>query len=181
VTNLHRISQYPEKHPGSTPPDQGLKFPSTTISVNTRILADDIVSDHDWSRYLLKYPDEAVTFYNATHPVVRRLFPTFYEINTEPPQSPQLALQASVNCQQSFNGFTDSELAAQDSVVPRHIVIPNLTAFMQTSSSGLSDHIDIDSLAQTVMRTGRVLALLVNSGLLQLPILILLYPTSIIL
>jgi hypothetical protein len=59
---------------------------STTTSVHTRILAEDIVSNQDWCRYLLKYPDEAVTFYNASHPVVRRFVPTLYEINVEPPQ-----------------------------------------------------------------------------------------------
>jgi hypothetical protein len=97
ATTLCRISQDPEPDPGLTPQDQGPKDPSTTSSVHTRIRAEDIVSDQDWCRYLLKYPDEAVTFYNAGHPVVRRLVPTLYEINTEPPQSPQPATQASVN------------------------------------------------------------------------------------
>jgi hypothetical protein len=58
--------------------------------------------------------------------------------------------------QQSFHGFADSELYAQPTVVPRHIVLPNSTSFNQTSSSGQSDCIDIDSPAQTVTRTGRV-------------------------
>jgi hypothetical protein len=99
ATTVRRISQDPEPDPGSTPQDQGPKDPSTTTSIHTRILAEDIVSDQDWYRYLLKYPDEAVTFYNAGHPVVRRLVPTLYEINVEPTQSPQLALQASVDSQ----------------------------------------------------------------------------------
>jgi hypothetical protein len=89
---LLRISQDPE----STSQDQGPKDPSTPISVHTRILAEDIGSNQDWYRYLLKYPEEAVTFYNAGYPVVRRLVLTLYEINTEPPQSPQPALQTSV-------------------------------------------------------------------------------------
>jgi hypothetical protein len=84
----------------------------TTISVHTRILAEDIVSDQDWCRYLLKFPDERVTFYNPGYPVICRLVPTLYEINTESPQSPQLALQASVNSQQSIHGFAHSELYA---------------------------------------------------------------------
>jgi hypothetical protein len=122
ATTLRRISQDPEPDPGSTPQDQGPKDPSTTTSVHSRILAEYIVFDQDWYRYLLKYPDEAVTFSNAGHPVVRRLVPTPYEINVEPPQSPQTAPQASVNSQQSFHGFADSELYAQPTVVPRHIV-----------------------------------------------------------
>jgi hypothetical protein len=85
ATILRRISQDPEPDPGSTHQDQGPKDPSTTTSVHTRILAEDIVSDQDWCRYLLKYPDEAVTFYNAGHPVVRWLVPTLYEINAELP------------------------------------------------------------------------------------------------
>jgi hypothetical protein len=154
--SLRRISQDPEPDPGSTPQDQGPKDPCTTTSVHTRILAEDIVSDQDWFRYLLKYPDEAVTFYNAGHPIVRWFIPTPYEINAEMLQSPQPAPQASVKFQQSFNGFADSELYAQPPVVPRHIVLPNPTSFDQTWSSGPSDHMDIDSPAQTVMRTGRV-------------------------
>jgi hypothetical protein len=69
ATTLRRISQDPEPDPGSTPQDQGPKDPSTTTSVHTRILAEDIVSDQDWCRYLLKYPDEAITFYNAGIPL----------------------------------------------------------------------------------------------------------------
>jgi hypothetical protein len=107
-------------------------------------------------RYLLKYPDEDVTFYNASHPVVRQLVPTLYEIKAEPPQSLQPALEASVNSQQSFHGFADSELYAQPTIVPRHIVLPNPTSFNQTSSHGPSDCIDIDSPAQTVTCIGRV-------------------------
>jgi hypothetical protein len=156
ATTLRRISQDPEPDAGSTPQDQGPKDPSTTISVHTRILAQDIVSDQDWCRYLLKYPDEAVTFYNASYPVVCRLVLTLYEINAEPPQSPQTAPQVSVNSEQSFLGFADSELYAQPTVVPRHIVLPNPTSFNQTSSSGPSDGMDIDSPAQTVTRTRRV-------------------------
>jgi hypothetical protein len=109
---LRRISQDPEPDPGSSPQDQGPKDPSTTTSVQTKILAEDIISHQDWCQYLLKYPDEAVTFYNAGYPVVCRLVPTLYEINVEPPQSPQPALQASVNSQQSFHVFADSELYA---------------------------------------------------------------------
>jgi hypothetical protein len=83
VTTLRRISQDLEPDPGSTHQDHGLKDPSTTTSVHTRIRAEDIVSDQDWCRYLLKYPDAAVTFYNAGHPVIHRLVPNLYEINTE--------------------------------------------------------------------------------------------------
>jgi hypothetical protein len=72
ATTLRRISQDPELDPGSTPEDKGLKDPSTTTSVHTRILAEDIVSDQDWCRYLLKCPDEAVIFYNAGHHIVHR-------------------------------------------------------------------------------------------------------------
>jgi transposase InsO family protein len=156
VTTLRRISQDPEPDPESTPQDQGSKDPSTTTSVHTRMLGEDFASDQDWCRYLLKYPDEAVTFYNAGHPVVHRLVPTLYEINATPPQSPQPAPQASVNSQQSFHGFADSELNAQPTVVPRHIVLPNPTSFNQTPSNGPSDRMDIDSPAHTVTRTGRV-------------------------
>jgi hypothetical protein len=80
-----------EPDPESTPHDQGPKDPSTTISVHTRIPMEDIVSDPDWCRYLQKYADEAITFCNAGHPVVCQLVPTLYAINTELPQSPQLA------------------------------------------------------------------------------------------
>jgi hypothetical protein len=51
ATTLCRISQDPDLDPGSTPQDQGPKDPSTTRSVHTRILAEDIVFDHDWCRY----------------------------------------------------------------------------------------------------------------------------------
>jgi hypothetical protein len=88
------------------------------MSVNTRILANDIVSDQEWYWYLNKYPDEAVTLYNAGHPVVRQLVPTFYEINMDLSQSPQRARQASVNSQQSFDGFAKSVLYAQPMDVP---------------------------------------------------------------
>jgi hypothetical protein len=88
ATTLRRISQDTEPDQGSTPQDQGPKDPSTTTSVHTRILAEDIVSDQDWCRYLFKYPDEAVTFYNTGHPILRRLVLTLEEINMEPPQSP---------------------------------------------------------------------------------------------
>jgi hypothetical protein len=98
-TSLCRILQDPELDLGSTPPNQGPKAPSTTTSVHTRILAEDIVSDHDWNRYLLKYPDKAVTFYNAGHPVLCQLVPTLYQIITEPLQSSQPAPQACVNSQ----------------------------------------------------------------------------------
>jgi hypothetical protein len=144
---LGRISQDPEPDPGSTPKDQGPKDHFTTISVHTIILAEDILSDQDWYRYLLKYPDEAVTFCNAAHPIVRRLVLTLYEINVEPPQSPQPAEQASVNSQQRFHRFADSDLYAHPTVVPRHIVLPNPTSFNQPSSSGPSDQMDRNSLS----------------------------------
>jgi hypothetical protein len=57
----------------------------------------------------------------------------------EPPQTPQSAPEASVNSQHSIHRFADSELYAQPTVVPRHIVLPNPTSFKQTSSSGLPD------------------------------------------
>jgi hypothetical protein len=47
ATTLPRISQDPEPDPGLTLQDQGPKDPSTTTSVHTRILAEDIVSDQD--------------------------------------------------------------------------------------------------------------------------------------
>jgi hypothetical protein len=97
--SLRSISEDPEPDPGSTPQDQGPKHLSTTISIHTRILAEDIVSDQDWCRYLVKYTNVAITFYNAGHTVVCRLVPTIYEINTEPPQSPQPAQQVAVNSQ----------------------------------------------------------------------------------
>jgi hypothetical protein len=156
ATTLRRISQNLEPDPGSTPQDQGPQDPSTTTSVHTRILVEDIVSEQDWCWYLLKYPDEAVTFYNSGHAIGRRLVPTLYEINPEPPQLPQPARQASVNSQQSFHGFADSELYAQPTIVPRHIVLANLTSFNQTLSSAPSDHMDIYSPGYTVTRTERV-------------------------
>jgi hypothetical protein len=70
VTTVGSSSQDPEPDPGSTPQDQGPKHPSTSTFVHTRILAEHIVSDQDWCRYLLQYPDEGVTFYKAGHPVV---------------------------------------------------------------------------------------------------------------
>jgi hypothetical protein len=82
---LCRISQDPEPDPGSTGQDQRLTDPSTTTSVHTRILGEDIVLDRDWCRYSLKYPDDAGTFYNAGHPAVHQLVATLYENNTEPP------------------------------------------------------------------------------------------------
>jgi hypothetical protein len=145
ATPLRTISQDPEPDPGSTPQDQGPKDPSTTASVHTRILAEDFVSDQDWCRNLLEYPYEAITSYNAGHPVVRRLVPTLDEINAELPQLSQPAPQASVKSQQSFHGFAESELYAQPTIIPRHIVLPNPTSFNQTSSSGPSDRMDIDS------------------------------------
>jgi hypothetical protein len=88
ATTGRRIFPDPEPDPGSTPQDQGPKDPSTTTSVHTKRLAEDIVSYQDWYRYLLKYLHETVTFYNAGHPVVRRLVPTLDEIKTELPQLP---------------------------------------------------------------------------------------------
>jgi hypothetical protein len=81
---------HPKLDPGPTPYDQAPNDPFTTTSVHTRSLAKDIVLDQDWYPYLLKYPDEAVTFENADHPVIRWLVPTLYEINTELRQSPQV-------------------------------------------------------------------------------------------
>jgi hypothetical protein len=86
--------------------------------VHTRIFTEDILSDQDWGRYLLKHPDEAATLYNAAHPVVCQLIPTLNEINTELPQSPQSAPQASVNSQHSIHAFPDSELDAHPTIVP---------------------------------------------------------------
>jgi hypothetical protein len=53
-----------------------------------RILAEDIVSDQDGYPYLLKYPHEVLTIYNAGFLVVSQLVITLYEINTEPSQLP---------------------------------------------------------------------------------------------
>jgi hypothetical protein len=39
-------------------------------------------------RYLLKYPDKAITFYNASHLVIHQLVLTLYKINMELAQSP---------------------------------------------------------------------------------------------
>jgi hypothetical protein len=50
ATTLRRISKDPEPDSPLTPQDQGPKDPSTTISVHTRILAEDILSDQDWCR-----------------------------------------------------------------------------------------------------------------------------------
>jgi hypothetical protein len=96
------ISQSLEPNQGSTPQDQGPKDASTSSSVHTRILAEDIVSDQYWYLYLLKYLDQAVTFYNAGHPVICCLVSTLYEINMDLLQLPQLVLQASVKSKQSF-------------------------------------------------------------------------------
>jgi hypothetical protein len=73
----------------------------------------------------------------------------------EPRQSPHPTLQASVNSPHSFHRFADSSLYAQPTIVPRYIGLPNPTSFYETSSSGPSDRMDIDSPAQTVMSTGR--------------------------
>jgi hypothetical protein len=97
ATTQRTISQDPVQDPGSPPKDQGLKDPSRTTYVHTRILAEDIVSDQDWTRYLLKYPDEEVTFCNAGDPILCQLGPTLYKINVEWPLSPQPAQQVPVN------------------------------------------------------------------------------------
>jgi hypothetical protein len=79
VTTPRRISKDPGT--GSRINSRRTKYQwtlSTTTSVHTRILAEYIVSDQDWCRYLHKYPDEAVTFYNAGYPVIHRLLPTMY-------------------------------------------------------------------------------------------------------
>jgi hypothetical protein len=47
ATTLWRISQEPQPDLGSTPQDQGLEDASTTTSIHTRILAEDIISDQD--------------------------------------------------------------------------------------------------------------------------------------
>jgi hypothetical protein len=120
VTTLRRISQDPEPDPGSNPQDQGSKDPTTTTSVHTRIIDEDIVSDQDSYRYLLKYPDETVTFYNAGHLVVRWLVPTLYDINTDLPQSPELAPQTSVN---SHKVFIDLPIQSSMLSLPRYLDI----------------------------------------------------------
>jgi hypothetical protein len=51
----------------------------------TRNRAEDLESDQDGCWDLLKYPDMAYTFYNASHPVVNQQCPTLYELNTEVP------------------------------------------------------------------------------------------------
>jgi hypothetical protein len=54
--------------------------PTKIISVYTKILGQDIVSDTDWYRYLYKYPNKEMTLYNARYPVVRQLGPTLYRL-----------------------------------------------------------------------------------------------------
>jgi hypothetical protein len=56
ATNLLRISQDAEPDPGSTAQNHRPKHHSTRLSDHTRILGEEIISDQDWSRYLLKYP-----------------------------------------------------------------------------------------------------------------------------
>jgi hypothetical protein len=58
-------------------------------------------------------------------------------------------------------------------VVPFKIIFLNLISFTRTSSTGLSDQINIDSPAQTVTHTTEFLAILVSCGWLKLLILIL--------
>jgi hypothetical protein len=106
--------------------------PSATISVHPRILAEDILSDHDLSQDLLRYPDQPVTFNNGRHPVWNWLVPTLYKINTELPKSQNMAHQVSVNSPQRGHGFADLELYAQPSDIARHIVLPSLTSFTRT-------------------------------------------------
>jgi hypothetical protein len=79
------MSQDTGPDPGSTPKDQGQTDPYTTTSVHTKIRAEDIISDEHWYYYLLKYLDDAVTFYNAGFLDVRLIFPTLCEINPELP------------------------------------------------------------------------------------------------
>jgi hypothetical protein len=89
-------------------------------------------------------------------PVVHRLVPTLDDINTELPQSPQLLLPDSINCQKGIHRFADSDLNAQPTVVSQHVVFPNPTLISRHSSSRPFDHMYIDSLAQTAIWTGRV-------------------------
>jgi hypothetical protein len=62
-----------ELDPGWTPQAQGLKNLSNTLSITTRMLAEDLGSDQDWWQYLLQYLDEAVMFCNARHPDISQL------------------------------------------------------------------------------------------------------------
>jgi hypothetical protein len=121
--------------------------PHSTTSVHTRILSDNIVSDQDGCQYLLKYPDEAIILYNVGYLVSCQVIPTQYEINMESPQSPQLALQISVDSQYSFHGLANSEISAQHSVIPQNNISSNPTSFTSTSTPRLADLIECNSLS----------------------------------
>jgi hypothetical protein len=85
-----------------------IKGPLYNLSCHTTILAEDIASNQDWFRNLLKYPNEPVTFYNACHSVGCQLGPTLSDIKLKVAQRHQTASQASVQSQHSFYGFADS-------------------------------------------------------------------------
>jgi hypothetical protein len=155
VTTLCRIFQDPKTDPESTSQDQGPKVHSTTISVHTKMLPQDMVSDQDWCRYLFKYPDKAVTFYDPGHPVVRQLVRlsirlTRNHLKHHNPHRRHLLTPNKVSWICRFRVLCSA------CNVPRQIVLLNLTSLNQTSSDGPSDSIDIDSSAQTITRTGRV-------------------------
>jgi hypothetical protein len=95
ATDFRQISLDLEPNPGSTLQYQQPKDPSTIISLYPRILAENIVSDPDCYQYLLNYPDEVIIFYHPIHLEVCWVVPTLYEINTNTPQSPSPAQQAS--------------------------------------------------------------------------------------
>jgi hypothetical protein len=76
ATSLRTISQHPEPDQGWTQQDHGPKDLYTSISVHSRVLPADIVSDQHWCQNLLKYLDNAVTFYNAGYLVGRQLVMT---------------------------------------------------------------------------------------------------------
>jgi hypothetical protein len=145
VTTLQSISQDLEPDPGMSPSDLASQDHTTTISDYTTILAEHIVLDQDWCWYRLWYPDEVITFYNAGHPVVRRIVLTLYEINTEPPRLPQPAPQVSINSLYSFDRYPNSELNAQPTVISGNIGFPNMNSVTRTSSSGPTNCMDMDS------------------------------------
>jgi hypothetical protein len=123
ATTISYIWQDPELDPESTPQDLGLKHTSTTIFVHTKIVGEDLVSDQDLCWYVCKYPDKAVTFYNAGHPVVHGLVPTLYEIHTELLQLPEPVPPGSVTRQQTFHRLGESELYAQPKIVPQRVIL----------------------------------------------------------
>jgi hypothetical protein len=155
-TPLRRISQDPEPEPRSTPQDQGPKDHSRTTSVRTRILAEDIATDQDWCRYLVQYPDEAVTFYNAGRPVVRRLVPTLYEINLDYLNHYNRYRRHLLTPNKVF-----MDLPTQSSVLSLPLYFNILfyrirLRLLKLRQIDPSDRLDIDSPAQTVTHPGRV-------------------------